>query len=599
VGTLDELERLGKLRSDGVLTQAEFEAQKAVLLSETAAADRSLPQQIGAYRVLGLLGEGGMGTVYRARHVSEAFAARQGGDIALKVMLPHLARSAEFRQRFEREAELGLHLDHPGIVKVHELLIDGEALGLVMELLPGRSLELLALERGGPLPWPEAVPIFRQVLAAVAHAHAEGVVHRDLKPENVLVADDGTARVLDFGVAKVLDSRQTKTGATIGTLDFMAPEQYGGAEEIDARADIYSLGLVLHRLLVGRLPWTEEASPFEVMRCKGADELPPASSHGVDLPEPLSHVIARAVRSQPVDRPESVQELARIVETAVATLPGGDTLPAGPRIRTAPEVVPRARTLVEFTRPAGRGRDTVLVAPPEPPKPALPAPAPKGSSPAGPLLLILGAAGVILLLVVVAVLGLGVLFLMPGEEPPISDEATSTETSQPPTAEPLPPLVVASSVKAVMSDLDDVGQIMVWNPTSGWQLAAEGWWSDGDAGSTSAVLDEDLLVRGDNLVVFVLYNRVFDGMFGMGGKWTYAASLRVDGEVVGAWADGGRGASDNSRGLKEWQSMLLRVDDDGRVTASVAISPALQLRIAERIAMTELELSGRFGPSSY
>jgi len=279
----------------------------------SAAAWAAPPQvgsELGAYRLLELLGEGGMGVVFRARHRSEAFARKQGGDVALKVLLPQLAAREDIRERFEREAAMALDLDHPGIVRVFELVLDAGRLALAMELVSGRALSDVIGAVTGPIPWPRAWPMAEQLLDAVGYLHDKGVLHRDLKPENVMVTSEGQLKVLDFGTAKDTSSGTTKTGTGMGTVAYMAPEQYRDAKRVDARADIYALGMTLYEMLAGRLPWdSSETSDFEILTRKAQGDLPPPTDFYPDIPEGVVAAVTRSLAPSPDQRFATAGEL--------------------------------------------------------------------------------------------------------------------------------------------------------------------------------------------------------------------------------------------------------------------------------------------------
>ncbi|MGH9346714.1 MAG: serine/threonine-protein kinase, partial [Vicinamibacterales bacterium] len=201
----------------------------------------------GRYRILAMRGQGGMGVVYKARDEELSL------DVGLKVLQPELAADAEGVQRFRRELILARQVTHPNVVRIHDI---GESDGvrfLTMDFVEGRSLlEILQVE--GTLPAERAVQIACQLGEALQRAHDAGIIHRDLKPGNVLVADDGTACITDFGVARSLSGeRLTRAGAVVGTLDYVSPEQIGGGA-VDGRSDLYSLGLLLCEMVTGRLP---------------------------------------------------------------------------------------------------------------------------------------------------------------------------------------------------------------------------------------------------------------------------------------------------------------------------------------------------------
>ena len=321
----EKLERLAGLLEKGLLTREQFDAQRDRLLAEaeqTASTNTSssgAPRQVGAYRITGHVGDGGMGTVHRARHRSEEFAARQGGDVAVKVMHPHIARNADFAERFEREAGLGLKLEHPGICKVHELIVDDGVLALVMELVDGEPLSEIIGTRTGPIPWERAWPMFEQLLDAVAYMHGEGVLHRDIKPENVLVTSEGKLKLLDLGIAKDTGSGKTKTGVGMGTVDYMAPEQHTDAGKVDERADVYALGMTLYEMLAGRLPWSESLDAVGVLHRKISGELPPPTDFYPDIAPEVVAVFLDALAAEPAARTSSVDALR---EALRATLVG-------------------------------------------------------------------------------------------------------------------------------------------------------------------------------------------------------------------------------------------------------------------------------------
>ena len=211
--------------------------------------------RIGNYAVVSQLGVGGMGAVFHARH------AVLGQDVALKVLLPHLATRAKVRARFVREAQVQFKLAHPNIVSVTDFIEQPDFAALVMDLVPGPSLQSwLDRHAASGLAWGAARPLLLPIVEALAFAHRQGVVHRDVKPDNVLLDQrdgaPGVPRVTDFGLAKVLATSDalTKTGARMGSYPYMAPEQFQGARDLDARADVFALGVLLYRVLSGWLP---------------------------------------------------------------------------------------------------------------------------------------------------------------------------------------------------------------------------------------------------------------------------------------------------------------------------------------------------------
>jgi len=246
------------------------------------------PARLGdALELVEEIGRGGMGTVWKARHL------RLGRTVAVKFLAPELAAQPDFEARFEREARSLARLSHPGIVGVHDFVRDEGGSYIVMEYVDGRPLAAAI-----PLPREQAVDVARQILDAVEHAHRQGVVHRDIKPENVLLDASGRVKVSDFGIARLLapeaDGRLTTTGRIVGTPQYMAPELLGGAAP-DPRMDVFSVGVVLREMVVGR---------------GGFDALPPA----------LERIIGRAVAPDPRQRYASADEMAR--ELAAASFAG-------------------------------------------------------------------------------------------------------------------------------------------------------------------------------------------------------------------------------------------------------------------------------------
>ena len=271
---------------------------------------------LDGYRVEALLARGGMASIF------EAVDERTGDVVALKI--PHLHYEADvvFWERFRREEELALRLDHPGLVRARPAIREKSRVYLVMEYVPGRSLAAILREEG-PLAPPRAVELARQTCDALAYLHAMGVVHRDVKPDNVLVTAEGRAKLLDLGIAHVESARKlTLSGltASIGTPDYMAPEQLRGKPG-DARADVYALGTMLYELLTGRLPF--EGADWEArMRSKRLEEPLPPSAHVPGLAPALDAVVMRAIEPDPRDRHQTAADLLAELRDPPAVAPG-------------------------------------------------------------------------------------------------------------------------------------------------------------------------------------------------------------------------------------------------------------------------------------
>jgi serine/threonine protein kinase len=270
------------------------------------------------YRIEELINEGGMGAVYRGTHTL------MDKTVAVKVLHPALAADDKIVARFSREARAASRISHPHALNVTDF---GESengiVFLVMEYLRGQTLkEVIRTE--GPMSLTRAVGIIRQVSGALDAAHAQGVVHRDLKSDNIMLEDVGDgdwAKVLDFGIAKIqedvgsTDPALTAANMIIGTPQYMSPEQCSQASEIDARSDIYSLGVILYEMLVGHVPFTGD-SPTAIMMKHLQDPPPSILEERADLPAAVGRVIARAMAKRPEERYQSAGELSETLALA-------------------------------------------------------------------------------------------------------------------------------------------------------------------------------------------------------------------------------------------------------------------------------------------
>jgi hypothetical protein len=260
--------------------------------------------QLGGYRVVSVLGAGGMGTVL------EAEDPRLGRRVALKVMRPQLA-TALGTARFLREARAASAVEHDHIVPVFHVGEENGVLFLVMPLLKGESLDA-RLKREGRLPAAEVARVGREMAAGLAAAHAAGLVHRDIKPANVwLEAPAGRVKLLDFGLARGADATVTQPGTILGTPAYMAPEQARG-NPVDPRADLFSLGAVLYRCATGRAPFTG-TDTFSVLTSLAVDTPPAPRTLNPDLPPGVAGVIVQLLQKDPTRRPASAVEVARLL----------------------------------------------------------------------------------------------------------------------------------------------------------------------------------------------------------------------------------------------------------------------------------------------
>ncbi len=266
---------------------------------------------LGAYQIIAPLGKGGMGEVYRARD------PRLARDVAIKVLPHDVAADPDRLARFEREARTVAALNHPNIVVIHSIEVDRGIRFLTMELVEGHSLDTLV--QPGGLPLARVVDLGVAIADALAAAHGRGVIHRDLKPGNVMVSREGRVKVLDFGLAKPaaeeLHATQAATvaapisnaGQVVGTVPYMAPEQLRG-EPVDARADLFSLGILLYELAAGRRPFAGSSSA-EVSSSILRDPPPPLATLRADVPPDLARVIARCLEKDPERRVQTAKDV--------------------------------------------------------------------------------------------------------------------------------------------------------------------------------------------------------------------------------------------------------------------------------------------------
>jgi serine/threonine-protein kinase len=267
-----------------------------------------LGKTVGKYRIVERLGRGGMGTVYKA--VDETLDR----EVAIKVLNADLGDN-DLLKRFRAEAVTLARLNHPGIATLYELYRDDENLLMVMEFVRGETVHDLC-ERLGPLAPPQAAYLAMQVLDALAHAHRAGVVHRDLKPANLMVANTGNVKVMDFGIARVLGTEHfTQGGYMMGTPAYMAPEQVLGGD-IDGRADLYAVGVVLYRLLSGQLPFSADTAIAMVQ--KQINDSPiPIAQHQPGLPAWCERVLEQALAKAPEDRFQTADDFRAALISAV------------------------------------------------------------------------------------------------------------------------------------------------------------------------------------------------------------------------------------------------------------------------------------------
>ncbi len=276
--------------------------------SETRLWTGAVGQTIGGrYRLRAPLCRGGMGEVWRAKHLVT------GRKVALKLLNRRLSEHGDMRRRFLREARLAAQVVHPHVIEVLDAFEDDGLLALVMPLLEGEVLTTL-LQREGPLSTAAALELFLPLLSAVEAAHAQGIVHRDLKPDNVFLVNERQVKVLDFGIAKLMKAATldgaplTAQGVPIGTLCYMAPEQCLGDSHQDHLVDVWALGVILYELLAGRRP-IEGHNLAQVMKVSLLSPIVPLHELRPDVPADVSRLVSQMLSIEKADRPQSLQEV--------------------------------------------------------------------------------------------------------------------------------------------------------------------------------------------------------------------------------------------------------------------------------------------------
>ncbi len=394
--------------------------------------DDLIGKTLGQFEILEEIGRGGMATVYRARQTSI------NRVVAVKILPRHLLHDPSFFERFEREVDVITHLEHPHILPIYDY---GEADGIpyiAMRYLAGGSMAQLIRRTMGAMPLEQLERPFVQVAQALDYAHQQGIIHRDLKPGNIMMDESGNAYLSDFGIARVLGSNLTGS-AIIGTPAYMSPEQANGLP-LDARSDIYALGVVLFELITGREPYQAE-TPMALLLKHINEPVPPIQTFREDVPDAVERVIAKATAKDPNQRFSSAGDMARSFQESLH----------------APVSAP-SRKAATMDDPA-----TVIPAPITPPPLSTPVPAPITGTATAPVAerksntpLIIG--GVVALVVIVGLIAAVVL----GSNPP-------TTPTPPPTDVPAQSLVPTpfSNAQTITTDLYTVSMPRAWIPPQG------------------------------------------------------------------------------------------------------------------------------------
>ncbi len=261
--------------------------------------------ELDGFRLTEVLGRGGMGVVYKAEDLALS------RSVAIKMIDPNLVHDEGFLRRFRAEARALARIDSPYIVRIHALRQSEDWFFIVMEYVDGGTVFDLPC----PCPWARALPLMKEMLTGLEHAHSVGIVHRDIKPRNIMLAKNGSVKITDFGLAK--ESRgdgATVTQGIAGTLYYMSPEQIKGLATLDHRSDIYSMGMTFYEMLAGRLPFDKDASEFSTMRTIVEDPFVPPTEFRKDLPPRLAAIIMKALEKDPDRRYGSAHEMCADLE---------------------------------------------------------------------------------------------------------------------------------------------------------------------------------------------------------------------------------------------------------------------------------------------
>ena len=284
-----------------------------VKFSNLEGPERLLGSRMLEFELTAILGQGGMSVVYKGTH------RITGQEVAIKILPPELATHDELKARFVEEARMLALLEHPNIVSLNNFVEAGGRLCLIMQFVDGKTFEDRILA-DGQVAWEEVLRIGALVGKALEYAHGMNVVHRDIKPSNIIIKLDGAVKVTDFGIAKMLgQGRMTSTGQTMGTVRYMSPEQVRG-KAVDARSDIYSLGITLYEGLAGRTPFDGE-NQFDIMQQHLNKKVPAFEKLGVSVPPAIEKVLMRALEKDPNARYPDAASFTAAMESLLALPP--------------------------------------------------------------------------------------------------------------------------------------------------------------------------------------------------------------------------------------------------------------------------------------
>ncbi len=316
----------------------------------------TIGENVGPYRIVEQLGQGGMATVFKAYH------AALDRYVAIKVMHPAFKEDPNFLTRFQREARVVARLEHPNVVPVYDYAEHNGAPYLVMKFVEGETLK--ARLARGPLSLAEAVKIIDAVGAGLDYAHKQGILHRDIKPSNVMLAADGNIYLADFGLARIAQAGEStlSSDALLGTPQYMSPEQAKGVKELDAGTDIYSLGVVIYELVVGRLPFSAD-TPFAIIHDHIYTPLPMPHDVNPNVPEAIERVLLKALAKERPDRyPDVAAMVAAFREAAAGAGQSPTALPHA--VPVAPSAVTPTAATMKGAAPEAVGTVVAPTAPP-------------------------------------------------------------------------------------------------------------------------------------------------------------------------------------------------------------------------------------------
>jgi serine/threonine-protein kinase len=305
---------------------------------------------IGRYEILGEIGKGAMGVVYRA---NDPLLSRV---VAIKTvnMSSDPDEMAEYEARFYQEAKAAGGLNHPNIVTIHDIGKAGNVVYMAMEFLEGEELREL-MKPGEPLAVARAVEIAAQMAEGLAYAHQHGVVHRDIKPANIMILRSGPAKITDFGIARMRSAEvRTQTGVVLGSPRYMSPEQVAG-KRAEPRSDIFSLGVIFYEMLTGKAAFTGDDITSVMYQILNVVP-PPPSSVNPAVPQVLDFIVAKALAKTSEDRYQDAAELARDLHESAKSIPAGPA-PAAERTAAQPKLDPQAQAAVVRSLPGERRED--------------------------------------------------------------------------------------------------------------------------------------------------------------------------------------------------------------------------------------------------